>query len=137
MGVNYEQVEIGSLFMNVWDLGGQITFRETIWPKLIEIGDIDLILWVVDAADKARLTDSEKELIKILNYPRLEKTPCAILANKQDLETAMDLKEFILHFKVVESCTLRTFQIFPTSMFTGEGIDQVLEWIQHIATKEK
>ena len=45
--------------INVWDVGGQTSLR-SYWRNYFE--STDGIVWVVDAADGARVTDSETEL---------------------------------------------------------------------------
>lgn len=48
-----------TISMNVWDVGGQTSLR-SYWRNYFE--STDAIVWVVDAADGARVTDSEHEL---------------------------------------------------------------------------
>lgn len=57
--------------MNVWDVGGQTSLR-SYWRNYFE--STDAIVWVVDAADGARVTDSEHELC-LLMYPPLLFSP--------------------------------------------------------------
>ena len=47
------------LTMNVWDVGGQTSLR-SYWRNYFE--RTDAVVWVVDAADGARVSDSEQEL---------------------------------------------------------------------------
>ena len=47
--------------INVWDVGGQTSLR-SYWRNYFE--STDAVVWVVDAADGARMTDSEAELSK-------------------------------------------------------------------------
>lgn len=49
--------------MNVWDVGGQTSLR-AYWRNYFE--STDAIVWVVDAADGARVSDSEHELCLLL-----------------------------------------------------------------------
>ena len=56
------------LVLNVWDVGGQSSLR-SYWRNYFE--RTDAIVWVVDASDGARITDSEHEL----RLPETTKTP--------------------------------------------------------------
>ena len=52
MGADFEKVKVEGLNLNIWDLGGQESFRRFIWPKLLnEEGKFDALLFVVDSSD--------------------------------------------------------------------------------------
>lgn len=47
--------------------------------------ETNAIVFLVDAADPARLPEAKKELLQLLQDPALEKTPIAVFGNKCDL----------------------------------------------------
>src|SRR5690242_5812022 len=49
--------------LNIWDVGGQKSIR-SYWRNYFE--QTDGIVWVVDSADRLRLTDCERKLKKFL-----------------------------------------------------------------------
>lgn len=76
--------------LNIWDVGGQKTLRPY-WRNYYE--KTDGLIWVVDAADLARLEDCKKELHSLLQEERLFGATLLILANKQDIPSALSLEE--------------------------------------------
>lgn len=57
----------------------------------------------------------------------LKKAILVVLANKQDLDTAMSVAE--VHQALgLDALKSRTFQIFKTSAVKGDGLDEAMEW---------
>ncbi len=76
--------------LNIWDVGGQKTLRPY-WRNYFE--KTDGLIWVVDSADLARLEDCKAELQSLLQEERLFGSTLLILANKQDIASALSLKQ--------------------------------------------
>ncbi len=138
MGLDVEDVEANGLFMKVWDVGGQDTFRESIWLRLLELKP-DVIIYVVDSADHDALQESENWFRKIALSPQTKTTPIVVLANKQDLPNALSPGELAIQMHLFEaaiergeSANPRTFRVFPTSLKTGEGVDELLEYLESL-----
>lgn len=49
--------------LNIWDVGGQKSLR-SYWRNYFE--STDALIWVVDSADRMRLSDCKKELNNLL-----------------------------------------------------------------------
>ncbi|MFW9927981.1 MAG: ADP-ribosylation factor family protein [Candidatus Thorarchaeota archaeon] len=141
MGINVETINKDGLNLNILDLGGQDTFRLALWPKFLEIG-ADAIFFVVDSTDKDRLVYNEVELAKLFDYAKSRFVPIVILANKQDLSGAVSPGEVALQMNLLDYTLSssnnkpRSLQIFPTSMKTGEGVEQVIEYLKSIYNKK-
>lgn len=136
-GINLELVRLDGLQINIADLGGQDTFRMTLWPKFMEQG-ADVILYIIDATDQDRLLDNKEEFELLLNYSNLKDASIIVLANKQDLPGALGIGEIALQLKlsdynVQES---RKIQVIPTSMKTGAGIDETINCLKEIYSKK-
>jgi len=71
--------------INVWDVGGQKSIR-TFWKNYFE--KTEGLIWVVDCADRSRLSICRDEMHKLLREERLQGATLLVLANKQDLEGA-------------------------------------------------
>lgn len=73
----------------VYDLSGQGRYREN-WSFFYP--DVDGIFFVVDTADRERLSVVQEILLQIAKHPGLRdrRIPFIILANKQDLDDAVD-----------------------------------------------
>ena len=92
-GFNVKTVQADSFKFNVWDIGGQQAIRQY-WDNYYE--NTDALVWVVDSADEARLEETGVELTKLLQDEKLAKVPVLILANKQDLATALQPDQITL-----------------------------------------
>jgi ADP-ribosylation factor-like protein 8 len=68
------------------DLGGQPRFRES-WEKYCR--NADVIIFVVDSADKANLATATTQLHELISYPSLEGIPLLVLGNKSDLKDSL------------------------------------------------
>lgn len=105
--------------LNIWDVGGQKTLRPY-WRNYYE--KTDGLIWVVDAADLARLEDCKKELHSLLQEERLFGATLLILANKQDIPSALSLEEIA---KVRGSCATADGLQTPQGMASGRlGVGQ-------------
>ena len=76
--------------LNVWDVGGQQTIR-SYWRNYYE--QTDGLLFVVDSADTARLSEVKAELHGLLKQEKLAGASLLVFANKQDLQGAESLQQ--------------------------------------------
>lgn len=81
LGFNCENVSLGSMRFQVWDIGGQNSFMR-FWHQYINEGSG--IIYMVDCADAQRFGKSSEELWRILNMLSTPR-PLLVLANKIDL----------------------------------------------------
>lgn len=95
-------------------MGGQKTLRPY-WRNYYE--KTDGLIWVVDAADLARLEDCKKELHSLLQEERLFGATLLILANKQDIPSALSLEEIA---QVRRSCAAADGLRKPQGMASGQ-----------------
>lgn len=63
LGFNIKTLNHEGYSINVWDVGGQKSLR-SFWRNYFE--STDAVIWVVDAADRARLADCKEELFVLL-----------------------------------------------------------------------
>lgn len=125
IGFNVEQVTYNNLKFQVWDLGGQTSIRPY-WRCYYS--STDAIIYVVDSNDRDRIGISKQELISMLEEEELKKAVLVVLANKQDLESAMSVSEVYTALGL-DALKNRTFQIFKTSAKNGDGLDEAMEWL--------
>ena len=73
----------------VYDMSGQGRYRES-WSFFYP--DVDGIFFVIDCADRDRISIANEVLLEIARPPGLARRdiPLIILANKQDAENAID-----------------------------------------------
>ena len=87
IGFNVETVSpVSNVTFTVWDVGGQDKIRP-LWRHYFN--NTDGLVYVVDSSDQARVSESKDELSGILDSDEMRGVPVVVLANKQDLPSAM------------------------------------------------
>jgi signal recognition particle receptor subunit beta len=86
------------------------------YPQIGELSstEMDGIIFIVDSCDEARLIDAHSVLNKILESTD-PNTPILVLANKQELPTAVHVVEIYRALELASICT-------------GDGLLDALEW---------
>ncbi|XP_015205156.1 ADP ribosylation factor like GTPase 3, like 1 isoform X2 [Lepisosteus oculatus] len=133
-GFNIKSVASNGMKLNVWDIGGQRKIRP-FWKKYLE--NTDLLIYVIDSADKKRFEETGQELSELIEEENLKGVPVLIFANKQDLVSAAPASE------IAEGLNLHTYrdrewQIQACSALSGEGVQDGMNWIcNNIVNKKK
>ncbi|XP_072295389.1 ADP ribosylation factor like GTPase 3, like 1 [Eucyclogobius newberryi] len=133
-GFNIKSVASHGMKLNVWDIGGQRKIR-AFWKKYLD--NTDLLIYVIDSADKKRFEETGLELSELIDEENLKGVPVLIFANKQDLATASPASE------IAEGLNLHTYrdrewQIQACSAVSGEGVQDGMNWIcSNIANRKK
>merc|ERR1712167_374361 len=84
-GFNIKSLLTEGFKLNVWDIGGQKTIRPY-WKNYFD--NTDVLIYVVDCADRRRVEECEEELAELLDEDKLAGVPLLVFANKQDLINA-------------------------------------------------
>ena len=123
-----EELKMGNLVLNTFDLGGHETARY-IWRDYFPA--IDAILFLVDSVDTKRFNEAYVELTKILESPELVNIPIAILGNKIDMNGAVSMDELkaALNYDELYAKANRPMEVFMTSITKKIGYSDTLEWI--------
>lgn len=133
-GFNIKSVNTSGFKLNVWDIGGQRNIRPY-WRNYFDRTDV--LLYVIDSADRKRLEETGLELTELLSEEKLVGVPVMIFANKQDLLNAAPASE------IAESLELthirdRQWHIQPCSAMSKEGIEDGIKWaMQQVTGKRK
>eukprot|EP00996_Jenningsia_fusiforme_P003103 NODE_3909_length_894_cov_40.210651_g3599_i0.p1 GENE.NODE_3909_length_894_cov_40.210651_g3599_i0~~NODE_3909_length_894_cov_40.210651_g3599_i0.p1 ORF type:complete len:179 (-),score=57.44 NODE_3909_length_894_cov_40.210651_g3599_i0:268-804(-) len=123
-GFNIKSISQEGFKLNAWDIGGQKAIR-SYWPNYFE--NTDVLVYVVDAADKKRLEETGVELNTLLEEEKLKSIPVLVLANKQDIEGALSADEVAKALNL-HSIRDRSWQIQACSAKTGDGLNAGMEW---------
>ncbi|KAI6645940.1 ADP-ribosylation factor 6-like [Oopsacas minuta] len=122
---NVESLSLsGSLNVSVRDFGGRAEYRGQ-WVRSITGGDA--VLYVVDSSDTQRIEESKLELEKLLDSIISVKIPLLILANKQDLPTALsedEMKKLFVTQLLKQKDRLSG--VYPISAVSGNGINELI-----------
>uniref|UniRef100_A0A8C3B811 ADP-ribosylation factor-like protein 11 n=1 Tax=Cairina moschata TaxID=8855 RepID=A0A8C3B811_CAIMO len=123
VGFNVESLRTPcGLPFTLWDVGGQSSLRAS-WPHYLE--DTNILLFVLDSTDTARLPEALEALEEALGHPSLAGVPVLLLANKQEVPGAMAPAELgqrlqrgrlMGHPWVLRGC----------SALTGQGLQEAL-----------
>lgn len=111
--------------LNVWDIGGQKSIRPY-WRNYYD--QTDALIYVIDSADVRRVEETGIELQQLLDEERLSSIPLLIMANKQDLLSALSPGE-ITEKLGLDSLRDRVWQIIACSAKDGDGLQEGMEWI--------
>jgi len=87
---NTDELVLGNIKFKVFDLGGHETARR-LWREYF--ATVDAVVYLVDAVDRDRLPEAQKELNSMLAEEDLQDVPILILGNKIDLPWAASEEE--------------------------------------------
>ena len=123
-----EELKMGNLVLNTYDLGGHETARK-IWKDYFPA--VNAILFLIDSVDVGRFKEARKELDSILETHELVNIPIAILGNKIDMAGAVSLEELkeALNYDDLVARETRPMEIFMVSVTKKIGYSKALEWI--------
>ena len=130
-----EELKMGNLKLNTYDLGGHETARK-IWKDYFPA--VHAILFLVDSVDVNRFPEAKEELEKILDTPELVNIPIAILGNKIDMNGAVNVDELkaALGYDEIIAKETRPMKIFMVSVMKKIGYSKALEWISEHLPEE-
>jgi len=131
------EVTIGNIRFNSYDLGGHLQARKT-WKEYC--GQLDGIIFIVDAADRDRIHESKKELDSLLEMKELENVPFVVFGNKIDKRDSLkeeELREFLgLHFHQTygkdpkqKNPGARPIEVFMCSVMKRVGYSDGFQWL--------
>ena len=98
--------------------------------------EIDVLIYVIDSADKKRMEETGEELMELLDEPKLASSAVLIYANKQDIATAEKAGAIstALNLHTIRD---RRWQVQPCSGLTKEGVKDGLDWVIKQCAKKK
>jgi ADP-ribosylation factor-like protein 1 len=126
IGVNRETIKIPKLEMNIFDLGGQESFR-AFWGNINERSDA--VIFVVDSSDYERFDEAKNAFYNVITTQIYSGIPVLLLLNKKDLPNSIGRFDFIKRFDLMgKEDLLITWAIYETSAKTGEGVVEAFTW---------
>ncbi|KAG8223574.1 hypothetical protein J437_LFUL003038 [Ladona fulva] len=133
-GFNIKSVQSEGFKLNVWDIGGQRKIRPY-WRNYFE--NTDVLIYVIDSADRKRMEETSVELMDLLMEVKLSGVPLLVYANKQDLLNAAPASEIATSLGLL-TLKDRVWQIQACSATSGEGVKDGMEWVcKNVKTKKK
>eukprot|EP01089_Gocevia_fonbrunei_P009448 TRINITY_DN21754_c0_g1_i1.p1 TRINITY_DN21754_c0_g1~~TRINITY_DN21754_c0_g1_i1.p1 ORF type:complete len:195 (-),score=43.33 TRINITY_DN21754_c0_g1_i1:55-639(-) len=129
-----EELTLGKLTFNTFDLGGHKPARKQ-WKK--HYIETDVIVFMVDSADRARFPEAKKELDDLLKDPVIAHVPFLVLGNKiddpkavseQELRNALGLQVTTQKGNVKLEPHIRPIEVFMCSVVKGIGYAEGFRW---------
>ncbi|MHA2270946.1 MAG: ADP-ribosylation factor-like protein [Candidatus Hodarchaeales archaeon] len=134
LGIDVETYQFEDQLVQLFDLGGHRSFRETLWEAYV--GMADGLVFVVDVNSSVeRLKEAKSWFWETVGWTR-EDSAIMFLANKTDLPHT-DVSEIaqIFELKKLSSTPGRSFAYFETSALTGNGVEDSFLWALERATR--
>lgn len=125
IGFNVRKITKGRVTLKIWDIGGQPRFR-TMWERYCR--GVNAIVFVVDAADDAKLDAARNELHELVAKPQLAGIPVLVLGNKNDLPTAVGAEALIDALDLAAVATTEV-SCYSVSAKNQVNIDITLQWL--------
>ncbi|OAF67987.1 Small COPII coat GTPase SAR1 [Intoshia linei] len=133
-----EQLTMGGLKINAYDLGGHKPAR-VLWRDYLH--EVDAIVYIIDVADRDRLCQSKDVFDNLLTEPDIQTIPICILGNKIDKASAISEEEirnyFGLHGRttgktVISNIPGRPMELFMSSIVKKQGYGDGFRWLSNL-----
>ncbi|ESP03971.1 hypothetical protein LOTGIDRAFT_203405 [Lottia gigantea] len=139
VGFNCEKIEgkVGKLkgvSFTIWDIGGKDNMRP-LWKSYLR--SADGIIFVVDSSDKERMEETRIELYKFVKSHNTLKLPTLVIANKQDLQEALDPDEIAKMLSIQDLTMTQPCHFLPACAVTGEGLTEAMDIMYEMIKKWK
>lgn len=125
IGFNVENLRLGTLEFQVWDIGGQDKIRP-LWKHYY--AGTDAIIFVLDSSDKERMRDAKHEVEMLIGEDELKDAALLVLANKQDLPGAGEVSD-IAEQLGLKGLRRRQWFIQGAVATKGVGLYEGLDWL--------
>ncbi|NMC04448.1 MAG: hypothetical protein GYA24_04510 [Candidatus Lokiarchaeota archaeon] len=129
LGMSIELLDFEGHEIENMDVSGNHGTRASIIRALVNDGKLDAIIFVVDAAEPARLPEAIDLLKDVVSIPQLIDVPLAILAAKQDIAGALTREDITMGFELGRIIEGRKCVVLETSSKSGKGIIDVLHFL--------
>nr|QXF29034.1 Arf1c [Gefionella okellyi] len=123
IGFNCEQLKYKNLEMTMWDVGGQTKIRR-LWRYYYE--NTDIVIFVVDSADRSRLDEAAEELHNVLQDDMMRNVKLLVFANKHDMPQAMDAGELARGLRLNKLS--QKWHVQTSNAVSGDGLYEGFDW---------
>ncbi|MES1913745.1 MAG: hypothetical protein MHM6MM_005907 [Cercozoa sp. M6MM] len=128
LGFNVEtvttQTASGKLTVNIWDVGGQDKLRP-LWRHYY--AGTSGVIFVVDSNDTERVELAKQEMHFLMQERELANACICVIANKQDLATALSPEELAQRLDLAS--IKHTNTIMPAVATEGTGLQDAMDWL--------
>jgi ADP-ribosylation factor 1/2 len=132
IGFNVETISVNNMEMNIWDIGAR---SKSFALYKHYFNDLDVFILVVDSSDPERFPEIQENIFPFFGDHQLENVLILVLANKQDLENALNCSEIVEKLELNK--LKQTWNILPISGIKGTGIHEAFQWVGDEMSKRK
>jgi len=125
LGFSIRTLEYKNLLFTICRFGDPEKARPQ-WRGLLR--DVQGIIFVLDSSDRERIQEVREELQRLLDEDERHDAALLILANKQDLDMAMDVSD-VKRQLGLDNINNRQWTLRATSAVTGDGLYDSMEWL--------
>lgn len=125
IGLDLATFRKGNVEVKAWDLAGQSAYRRE-WPRYIH--GVDVLVFVVDVADPARLPEARNALHSLLEDTALADMPMLIAANKVDITPHVNEDELIKALNL-DYVIDQPWIVVPVSARYSTNLEAILDWL--------
>uniref|UniRef100_UPI003AAD90D9 ADP-ribosylation factor-like protein 16 isoform X1 n=1 Tax=Centroberyx gerrardi TaxID=166262 RepID=UPI003AAD90D9 len=132
VGTNLTDLTVKRKKVTVRELGGCMG---PIWPSYFT--DCSSVIFVVDSANITQISSSCIQLLSVLSAEPLRTASVLVLFNKRDVPCTMSLVEMKSLFRMDDIIASATQPIttLELSARSGQGLKEVLSWLDSVTTK--
>ncbi|XP_018327288.1 ADP-ribosylation factor-like protein 16 [Agrilus planipennis] len=126
VGSNLFSIHYNNVVINIRELGGEVA---PLWPKYYD--GIKKVIFVVDASNLCQISAAGVLFYSVLADPRFKNAKVLLVLTKMDVSYRQMRNEalLILQMKRLQTEVPQTITIIESSAITGEGRDEILEWL--------
>ena len=133
IGFNVETITHQGITFTIWDSGGQDKVR-ILYKQFYK--QVYGIIFVIDSNDLDRIDESKEEFEKIMAEEELKNCFVLVMANKQDLNGSLS-PEDVSKILGMETLNGRSWIVLGTSVKTGQGLKESLDWMASEVYKKR
>ncbi|MFH4974262.1 hypothetical protein AB6A40_000971 [Gnathostoma spinigerum] len=127
VGLNIGKIDVGSVRLNFWDLGGQKDLH-SLWHKYFE--DSHALIFIVDSSDMHRFPEVShafRTFCGVLSSERVQKMPILVVCNKSDLDDCASVEQ--IRELTTDDRHLGDLAVVPVSALQGLNVDRCIRWL--------
>ncbi len=126
MGIDIEYFSHNGLRFELFDMGGQLAFRDAFWQKRVKTSKG--VIFIIDGSAPKKFDEVQEWFDKVVDWSE-ELTTFMIVINKSDLSDFISLVDMVSNINFTNIITKsQSFRMFEVSCLTGENAVSSLNW---------
>ncbi|XP_064478231.1 ADP-ribosylation factor-like protein 16 [Ornithodoros turicata] len=134
VGVNMVEVRAKQQTFPIREVGGAMA---PLWAQ--QCSDAEGVMYIIDSANPQQFSPALIQLLQLLTLEGLQRVPFLLVFNKIDAYSCIPLNEYksALRLNDIIHHAEQAIKVVDSSMLTGYGLDDMLEWLKNLETHTK